>query len=676
MIMILQPQASPAQVEESVMALFRFYLGACLLLLAAGTVASTSHGQGESSTAATARETAEEQKERITAERFLQLLKKRPRLGTALDRIYGYHVGRGSLDEFCAALEAQATRDKDGNLWLILGMVQMQRGQDAVAAACFGKAEDLLPKAPLASYYLGKTLVLLGEVDKAVAAMRRAIERQPARADMLAIFQNLGRIYQRTGRNQEALDVWQQLEAQFPGDSQVQEEIARTLAEEGALEAALERYTALSAKLKDRFRQIEMAIRAAQLKAQLGKTDAALADFEKQLALVNPDSWLHRDVRRRIEEVFWSSGDIDGLVAYYTKWVKEHPEDVDAMLRTARFLSVQRRMPEAEKWFRDAIAKAPSKTEPRLALVEALVTDDRYAQAAQEMAALVKLEPDNPDYIVRWGDLVYNDSQRTEQRRTAEANDIWRGLLRKRSDDPVTLARLADLLRGTGSSAAAIEYYNKAIGLAPNEPQYREYLGEYLHQLGRKQEALATWRELAAGPRETRDNWVRLSEVFSTFHYPDEALDSMATACAMKPTFGAVRATPNCYARQNNMTKHSRNSTSPNPWRKTPNCANSCWKNASRITRPAARSRSASNKPRRTWPEPMPMMPSRGGCWRCCGMRSASSNLPARRSAKRPGSIPATLPCGRPLQHSKNGAGVSATPSAPTVSSPRSTAAF
>ncbi len=252
-------------------------------------------------------ETPEEAKERVAAERFLQLLKRRPRLGTALDKVYGYHVGRGSLDEFTASLEKEAAAGDDGNVWMVLGMVQMQRGQDALTAAALEKAESLLPDEALASNFLGKTLVVLGDVDGAAAAMRRAIERKPARADLLSIFQDLDRVYQRSGRNEEALDVWKQLEELFPGDVQVREQIASILAEEGATEAALDRYTALAATVKDRFWQVELAIRAAQLKVQLGKTDEALADFEKQLALVNPDSWLYRDVRRRIEEVFWSS---------------------------------------------------------------------------------------------------------------------------------------------------------------------------------------------------------------------------------------------------------------------------------------------------------------------------------------------------------------------------------
>lgn len=488
--------------------------------------------------AAASSETPEEAKERVTAERFLDLLKKRPRLGTALDKVYGYHVGRGSLDAFAESLAKDSDAANDGNSWLILGMVQMRRGQDAQAAIALEKAEAQLPNEALASYYLGKTLVVLGEVDKAAAAMRRAIDRKPARPDLLAIFQDLGRVYQRTGRNAEALEVWKQLEAQFPGDAQVREQIASILAEEGATQAALERYLALAASTKDKFRQVELAIRAAQLKAQLGKTDEALADLEAQLAVVNPDSWLHRDVRRRIEEVFWASGDVDGLVAYYTKWIAKHPDDVDAMMRAARALSAQRRLPEAEKWFRDAIAKGPSMPEPRLALVEALAGDDRYAEAAKEMGQLVELVPDNPDYIVRWGELVFGDAKRTEDARRNEAGEIWRRMLKKRGDDPVTVARVADLLRSSGATDAAIEQYRKAIELAPAEPQYREYLGEYLHQLGRKDEALATWRELASGERETRDNLVRLSEVLSTFHFPDEALATIAKACDMKPTFG------------------------------------------------------------------------------------------------------------------------------------------
>ena len=50
---------------------------------------------------------------------------------------------------------------------------------------------------------------------------------------------------------------------------------------------------------------------------------------------------------------------------------------------------------------------------------------------------------------------------------------------------PVTTAQVADLLRQAEMTADALELYRKAATLAPANPQYREYIGEYLHNLKR-----------------------------------------------------------------------------------------------------------------------------------------------------------------------------------------------
>lgn len=482
-------------------------------------------------------ESDEDKRERISAERFLDLLKKKPRLGTALDKVYGYHVSRGSLDSLTADIESQAEKDKNGNLWLVVGMFAMQRGQDSQAASALEKAEVLSPKDPLVSYYLGKSLVLLGQVDAAAAALQRAIDNKPARTDLLEISQDLGRIYQRTNRNEEALAVWKRLETTFPGDQQVQEEIASILAEEGAREAALERYDALAKNHKDKFRQIEMAIRANQLRAEMGQRDVALTSFESILQKVNPDSWLYRDVRRRIDEVFLTSNDYDGLIQYYRKWIESHPDDIEAMMRIGRQLSIQRRGPEAQSLFRQAIERAPSNTEARQLLVDALVTENKYTEAAKEMSLLVDLEPDNIDRLVRWGELVMSDETIEIAERRKQASLVWQRMLNKRGKDAVTVSRVADLVRGAELPEEAIELYRKAIALADTEPQYREYLGEYLSKLNRKDEALVVWQEIASGERESRENCVRLSEIMKQFDYPDKAIAAMARACELNPAF-------------------------------------------------------------------------------------------------------------------------------------------
>ena len=81
-------------------------------------------------------------------ERFLSLLEKNPRRGTPLDRVYGYHVERGSLDAFIKSYRDRLDKKPDdGAAWLILGLLEFQRGQDAAAVTALKNAEDTPPRA-------------------------------------------------------------------------------------------------------------------------------------------------------------------------------------------------------------------------------------------------------------------------------------------------------------------------------------------------------------------------------------------------------------------------------------------------------------------------------------------------------------------------------------------------
>ncbi|MHC5541085.1 hypothetical protein ACYOEI_22925, partial [Singulisphaera rosea] len=71
----------------------------------------------------------EDRRDALAMERFLTLLEKNPRRGTALDKVFGYHVERGTLDLFIKKYEDRVTKDaKDGVGWLVLGLLESQRG--------------------------------------------------------------------------------------------------------------------------------------------------------------------------------------------------------------------------------------------------------------------------------------------------------------------------------------------------------------------------------------------------------------------------------------------------------------------------------------------------------------------------------------------------------------------
>ncbi|TWU06369.1 DUF1583 domain-containing protein [Stieleria varia] len=475
------------------------------------------------------------------AERFMQVLLRRPVPGTALDRVYGYHVQAGTLDATLEKLKTdiESGGDDAGAKAMLLGLLQLQRGADAEAAESLGRAETLRPDDAMASYYLGKALLLVGRGEAAAAALERAIDRKPARNEALPVFTELGRLYGRSQQTDKALAVWNRLEQSFPGDTRVGEQIAQTLAEEGQNEEALKRYLELAKKTSASgdARGIGYQIAAAELKRRIGKADEALADFEAILGRLRPSSWLHSDVQRRIEAGFLRSGDYAALADYYADQLAKQPDALELRMRLGQVQSKAGLLADAEKTLVETVELAPTETEPRLALIDLYQATAKTADAAEQLRVLVEQDPENPDYLIRLGNTILEDTTKDKPTRQTDAAAVWKQLADARKDDAVITAQVGDLMRRIEWVDDAIAMYNRAIELAPDQPQYREYLGEYLHRLDRKDEAMTTWNSIAEGERATRDNFIRLAEVLNTFDHPDKALDAFAQAIEQDPTF-------------------------------------------------------------------------------------------------------------------------------------------
>ncbi|MBS0202102.1 MAG: DUF1583 domain-containing protein [Planctomycetes bacterium] len=480
----------------------------------------------------------EETREAGIVARFVTVLEKNPRRGTALDKVYGFHVERGTLDTLIATYRETAEAAKGaaaGPGWMIVGLLESLRGQDAESVAAFAKAEQLAPANYLASYYLGQALVLVGQPDKAAEALERAAQRKPAPADQLEIFQALGRVYQRAQKNDKALEVWNRLEQQFPNDARVQEQIASTLLEEGEFAAALPRFEQLAKSSKDKYRQSLFQMEAAEIKVRLGQNDAAIHEFEKLLSQLNPDNWLFREVRRRIENVYLRTDDQAGLIAYYEAWTKKNAEDLEVVSRLARLLSGLGRGAEAQAWLEKGLKVAPTRKELRNALIAQLVYEQKYPEAIAQYELLDKYEPNNPDTLRDWGRLILKDTTRDEAIRMQDAARVWRRLTTAKPKDPLIASQVAELFRYAEMTDEALALYRRSIELAPEAAQYKEYLGEYFHSLERKEEALATWRTMVDGKARTAANVARLAEVLAGFGYLSEAVETNAEACKLDP---------------------------------------------------------------------------------------------------------------------------------------------
>ncbi|MEQ1829393.1 MAG: tetratricopeptide repeat protein, partial [Pirellula sp.] len=250
---------------------------------------------------------------------------------------------------------------------------------------------------------------------------------------------------------------------------------------------------------------------------------------------LKPDSWLYRDVRKKIEDTFLGSGDQDSLVKYYQNWMQTNPNDVEAMTRLAKFLASSARIPEATQWMEKALTLAPSRADLRKAYIDQLLEEQRVTDAIVEYEKLVASEPSNVDYLRDWGKLVLKDKSRDIEVRNREATKIWHRIVQLRPDDASVRSLVADYFRLANLPREATSLYEKAVELAPNEPQYREYLGEFLHQQNRTEDAIRTWESIAQGTRRSADNVARLAEVFKRFGFQDRAVAEIAEACKLAP---------------------------------------------------------------------------------------------------------------------------------------------
>ncbi|HEY4263032.1 MAG TPA: tetratricopeptide repeat protein, partial [Schlesneria sp.] len=237
----------------------------------------------------------------------------------------------------------------------------------------------------------------------------------------------------------------------------------------------------------------------------------------------------------RIEAVYLKGNDAAGLQAYYEAWIDKHPEDLDAISRVAKLLIGQGNGNQAERWLQRGLKVAPSNLSLRRTSITQLLNDRRYNDAIAQYAELDRLEPNNVDTIREWGRTILKVASRPMTSRQQDAALVWGKLLAARPDDAHAALQVADLFRHAEMTNDAIKLFSRAIELAPEDIQYREYLGEYLYSLKRKSAAMSVWHRMGMGPLESVPNLARLAEILAQHNELGEAIKISAYACKLDP---------------------------------------------------------------------------------------------------------------------------------------------
>ena len=468
--------------------------------------------------------------------RYEQMLVRSPSKGTAFEKVYQHFFEGEGVEKLAARWEsmAQAGGASAANYWLLRGLLADRQGRNDEAVGFFGKAAQLRPGDFHAWMALGDLQVGAGKFGPAIDAFQKALGAGAPSDARPKIYRQLARSQQRNFDMPGAIQTWQKFVAEAPDDPFVLEEAGEALAD-------AERFTearALFEKLRDRpdgdaYQHVRAIMKLAQLEEQQGHAAPARALYESALPLAADASWMHREVRGRIEELFRRQDDLPGLTSYYTAWLEKHPKDVEAALRLSDVLIELNKKKDAVQWLNRAAEWAPDRQEVQVTLAKRLGETGQPEEAVKIMTRLVQQRPEEQSYLELLGEAQWLIFEKTKDAamKTA-AMESWRKLAPATEKDPARVGRVGDLFRGHQLADPAIEEYRRAITLAPALNDLRERLAEYLFDLGRDAEA---WVELDALGRVANPDFLRLAKILARHDASDAALAAVRKGLEQEP---------------------------------------------------------------------------------------------------------------------------------------------
>jgi len=473
-------------------------------------------------------------------ERLLKSLRRQPRPGAAFDRLVQQLEEAGTVEEFTDELRSElqsAPADNDGSTATILGLFELRSRRFESARSLFQTASKQRPRDPVVFWLLGSVALELGDSAATIDACENALALKPPPTDLPGIARDFSAALRKAGRAAEVPALWTRIEAADPDNLRLCEQAATALRDARLPEQALIRYQRLAAELDDPWRRTQARLAAADLKRQLGQTQQALADEESLLDELDPDSWQARQVLDRIEEVLRQSSQQNDLLTLLNRRLERGGHQPDLLQRIIRLLRLQNRSTEAMQLLEQQLKTAPENRSLRLLLVTEYTRGGRVADAVAQYQALDQAGLLRPDDREAWGQLLLADRAASESpaESARRAAVVWRAGLTEQST-VAEIRRVSELLRGAGLVSDALPLLQQALDRDLSDSSTREQLGSCLHSLGRREEALSVWQELANGDRRSPEAFHELSAILQAHGEQRAAIDALHAACDVLPT--------------------------------------------------------------------------------------------------------------------------------------------
>ncbi len=328
-----------------------------------------------------------------------------------------------------------------------------------------------------------------------------------------------GGFLERRGRWKEAAELYATALAKYPRDEGLQAAAARAKARKGApalptvRQGAARALVAPAASLVGE-RAHEMALAYLQMalyldpkrddaRVMLGdvhvamkNTDAARAAYES----IGPKSSQYATARSKLAWTYQAAKDSETALRMAREGYEAAPTSDEASINYADLLRANDRYAESAKIMDAVIARAGEAPDWRLLYMRgvALERSDRWPEAERDLEQALKQQPDEPELLNYLG---YSWIDRGE--RLGEAMDMVRRAVAANPKSGAMIDSLGWAYYRLGDYRNAVEKLEEAVLLEPADPEINNHLGDAYWRVGRKIEAEFQWnRALGLEPTE------------------------------------------------------------------------------------------------------------------------------------------------------------------------------
>jgi protein O-GlcNAc transferase len=212
-----------------------------------------------------------------------------------------------------------------------------------------------------------------------------------------------------------------------------------------------------------------------------------------------------------------AAGDLAGAYDTLSQLIELEGTDAEAFARRGEIAIKQKKFEEGLVDIRRAIDMSPDKPEYRVMLGKALQEAGNLDEAAKELDALVKEQPEHVGAHLAYGAVLRS------QRKLDEAFELHTKAVALAGEDPMAHYELGISQFYLGNSEEAEASLKRASELGPNDAQIRYVYGEVLRNLKRYDESAQRYREALERDPDHDKAATKLGMVLTYLDKMDEA---------------------------------------------------------------------------------------------------------------------------------------------------------